>query len=116
VGQGIATFTFTATEENVTYECRLDGGSWSPCTSPTTYEGLLDGTHTFDVRAKDAAGNEDPTPATHTWTVDTVSSGDNISFRGSGCGICSSTGGGASLVVMALGTMAALLRRRRARR
>jgi hypothetical protein len=30
---------------------------------------LAQGVHTFQVRARDAAGNVDPTPATYTWTV-----------------------------------------------
>ncbi len=30
-----------------------------------------EGAHTFSVRAKDAAGNVDPTPATQTFTIDT---------------------------------------------
>jgi len=30
---------------------------------------LSDGSHTFQVRAKDPAGNVDPTPAKYTWTI-----------------------------------------------
>lgn len=51
------------------FECRIDSGSWSTCTSPKTYSGLSVASHTFDVRAYDAAGNFDATPATATWTI-----------------------------------------------
>jgi hypothetical protein len=51
------------------YECRLDGGAWQACGD---YSGLADGEHRFEVRATDAAGNTDATPAVHTWTVDTA--------------------------------------------
>ena len=37
-----------------------------------TYANLLDGSHTFLVRAVDVSGNADPTPASFTWTVDTT--------------------------------------------
>ena len=33
------------------------------CISPASYSNLANGSHTFDVRATDAAGNTDPTPA-----------------------------------------------------
>jgi RNA polymerase sigma factor (sigma-70 family) len=62
-----ATFTFTANEARVAFSCRLDGRAWQPCTSPRALDAAL-GTHTFDVRGTDAAGNIGPS-ATHRWTV-----------------------------------------------
>jgi large repetitive protein len=64
-----AIFTF-ASEAGVTYACSLDGGTYEPCTSPATYSGLSEGGHTLAVRATDAAGNTDQSPATRAWTVD----------------------------------------------
>ncbi len=64
-----ATFAFASTESNSTFECRLDGAAWAPCTSPATLSGLSVATHTFDVRARDAAGNLDASPASRTWTI-----------------------------------------------
>jgi len=52
------------------FECQLDGGGFSHCTSSLAYTALSLGRHTFEVRAVDAAGNVDATPARHTWTVD----------------------------------------------
>ncbi|HEV3000695.1 MAG TPA: S8 family serine peptidase [Solirubrobacteraceae bacterium] len=65
-----ASFAFTG-GRGATFECRLDAGAWTRCTSPVSYTGLADGAHTFAVRATDAAGNVDPTPATRSFTVDT---------------------------------------------
>lgn len=58
-----ATFTFESTEENSTFECSLDGGAWTSCTTPITYTGLAYGDHVFAVRAIDESDNVDPTPA-----------------------------------------------------
>ncbi|MBT2522429.1 phytase, partial [Arthrobacter sp. ISL-28] len=65
-----AEFTFTATEPG-TFECALDGGAFQGCTSPKKYADLAVGSHVFAVRATDAAGNSDPTPAERTWVIDT---------------------------------------------
>ena len=65
-----ATFIFESNEANSTFECKVDNGEWEACISPEEYSGFLDGAHTFEVRAIDAAGNVDPTPAVWNWNVD----------------------------------------------
>jgi hypothetical protein len=66
------TFTFHSTESGSTFKCAVDNGAFTSCTSPHTTAALSDGQHTFKVQATDAQGNVDPTPATQTFTVDTV--------------------------------------------
>ncbi len=63
-----ATFVFNSSEPGSTFECKLDGASFGPCTSPHKLK-AKNGKHTFSVRAIDAAGNADPSPATRTWKV-----------------------------------------------
>jgi hypothetical protein len=70
-----AAFDLAANEAGSTFECRLDGGSFAACTTPQSYSGLTDGSHVFDVRATDQAGNVDTSPATYTWAVDNVAPG-----------------------------------------
>ena len=64
-----ATFSFSASEAGGTFECRLDGGAWRGCSSPTSYGGLKHGNHSFRVRAIDAAGNRDATPALRSFSI-----------------------------------------------
>jgi Ca2+-binding RTX toxin-like protein len=88
-------FTFTGSDAGsgvASFECKLDGGSFAACTSPQSYTGLSAGGHTFQVRAIDAVGNVDATPASHTWTV-VLNSPPTVSVaRGGSCGGSGVTG------------------------
>src|SRR5215212_5390958 len=70
-----ASFSFSSNDGDATFECKLDSGAFESCTSPKSVpdEGLLtEGSHTFEVKATDQAGNTDPYPDSRTWTVDTT--------------------------------------------
>ncbi len=54
------------------FECRMDGGAFALCASPTSYASLSVGSHTFEVRARDESGNADLSPASHTWSVSAI--------------------------------------------
>jgi len=107
-----ATFEFTS-EAGATFECRLDGGAYTACTSPFTVPNLPGGSHTFEVRARDAAGNVQATPTTFTWTVNRT---HESRFAGGGLGGCSAAGGGSNLALLSvLGLLAHAVARRRTR-
>jgi len=54
---------FVSDEPNSTFECKADQKPFSPCASPKTLKRLDEGKHVFKVRAIDAAGNVDQSPA-----------------------------------------------------
>jgi hypothetical protein len=64
------TFAFKATESGVRYSCKVDGGSWTSCTSPRTTGTLASGSHTFWARATDAAGNTGPSSTGWKFVID----------------------------------------------
>ena len=67
-----ASVAFSSSEGGSTFRCSLDSGAWGACASPEAYSGLAVGSHAFSVKATDAAGNTDATPATRSWTVQDV--------------------------------------------
>ncbi|HWM19052.1 MAG TPA: hypothetical protein VNO51_05150, partial [Ilumatobacteraceae bacterium] len=79
--QSTATFALDADELGVTFACSLDEAAFALCDSATTYIGLADGVHTLVVRATDPAGNTDATPASRTWTIDTVAPETTLGAR-----------------------------------
>lgn len=64
-------FGFTSNEENVEFDCQLDGGAYTACASNDQFGPVSDGPHSFAVRAHDRAGNVDASPAIFAWSVDT---------------------------------------------
>jgi hypothetical protein len=62
---------------NLRYSYKVDGGAWSSYSFERSVtlggtSGLSDGSHTFYVKARDEAGNEDQIPAERSFTVDTT--------------------------------------------
>jgi hypothetical protein len=71
-----ATFRFTGSDNltpvaGLTFAWRLDGGAYNSFAEATTasLSGLAAGAHVFEVKGRDRAGNEDPSPASRSFTV-----------------------------------------------
>jgi CSLREA domain-containing protein len=63
------TFEFTSSDPSSSFQCSLDDQVLRvPCSSPYKIK-VKKGKHDFEVRAIDAAGNVDPTPASDDWKV-----------------------------------------------
>lgn len=82
-----AAFSFFGDQPGSTFECRLDGATWSTCgatsegnfISTVGYTGLGEGEHTFEVRATNEIGT-DLTPASRSWSVDTTGNSGILSL------------------------------------
>ena len=74
IAEKAATFVVDAADlfsPVVEFAWQLDGGGWSPFSllSSMALTALTPGPHRFEVKGRDLAGNEDPTPAVQTFTV-----------------------------------------------
>jgi len=76
---GNATFSFSGSDNqtagpSLVFSWRLDSGPWSPFSADTSanLSGLAESPHLFEVKARDLAGNEDPTPASRTFAASTL--------------------------------------------
>ncbi len=87
ITQNSASFTWTGTDNvtttaNLVYASRLEPleASFTAFGSATTrnFSNLANGSYTLHVKARDQAGNEDPTPATRTFTVNASGPGSEI--------------------------------------
>jgi ELWxxDGT repeat protein len=78
-------FGFASSDPPSTFECRFDAGAFGACSGPgATHKPaskLGDGRHQFEVRATDAGGNLDPTPATRAFVVDTKLMGAKLRVK-----------------------------------
>ncbi len=57
------TFRFASDEADSTFQCKLDRKPYRSCRSPLTTKRLTLGPHAFRVRARNASGRFDPSPA-----------------------------------------------------
>jgi hypothetical protein len=64
-----ATFAFADDDSAATFECNLDDAGFASCPNPVSYSSLVEGPHTFRVRAVD--GDTSDPSATFMWQVDT---------------------------------------------
>jgi Ca2+-binding RTX toxin-like protein len=72
-GQNAPKFTYHSTQAGSTFTCSIDAGAYVSCpTAGYTTPKLADGAHAFSVKATNAAGVADPTPASRSFTVDTT--------------------------------------------
>ena len=61
-------FRFRADEPDVSFQCRLDRGTWRRCASPARGR-VSKGRHRFQARAEDTAGNLEARPASYRFRV-----------------------------------------------
>jgi outer membrane protein assembly factor BamB len=69
--RGYGRYELGSSEAGSTFECQLDDGAWTGCTSPAqvSYASVAPGPHTLRARAIDRAGNVDASPASATFDV-----------------------------------------------
>jgi large repetitive protein len=70
VATSTTTFTFSSVGAS-RFECYVDAAAFSSCSSGDSFGPLVDGSHSFFVRAFDAAGNASAVASVQ-WTIDTI--------------------------------------------
>ncbi|HQR11986.1 MAG TPA: IPTL-CTERM sorting domain-containing protein [Casimicrobiaceae bacterium] len=98
-------FTFSSNEPGSTFQCSLDGAPFANCSSPTSVL-VGNGSHTFQVRATDPAGNVGA-PASFTWLAQGIVAAPTV--------IPTLSEWMLALLALMLGTMGYLAMRRRSR-
>jgi hypothetical protein len=73
-----AAFSVSSDEVTSRFECSFDGASFGGCSAAPSFGGLTNGPHTLAVRAIDAAGNVDASPASTGWTVAVPGAGAGV--------------------------------------
>lgn len=63
-----ASFSF-GSNKAATFECKMDEGAYTPCSSPADYTDLAEGEHKFSVKASFA---EEIAFVEHVWTIDSI--------------------------------------------
>lgn len=77
-------FFFSADDPQATFSCRLDATAFAPCGNTFTTPQLTEASHTFQVRAKDVAGNTELPARSVTFIVDrTAPIGQSVLIAGS---------------------------------
>ncbi len=68
-------FTFESSDEDATFQCRLDGAAWATCRSPLSVSGLAVGPHSLEIRSIGHTGKIESEPASFIWTIRSGSGG-----------------------------------------
>jgi len=69
-GSPLATFTFKADAWTALFQCQIDNGTWSRCSSPATFR-VANGPHTFSIQALSEDGDVETTQASMSWITET---------------------------------------------
>ena len=87
------TITFEGNQDSMEYRYHLDAQDWSDWTNSTSavFSSLTEGEHLFRVKSRYQSGDEDPTPAEHSFTVDYTRPTTSITSPSNGATINSST-------------------------
>lgn len=73
-----AHFSFRASEDHISFQCRIDTAAFAACSSAPTFNGITEGRHTLQVRTTDLVGNIEQSPKVYGWAVAFDHDGDGF--------------------------------------